>query len=122
MREHKGTYSALFTFSILPYICVTDTVNGLENWKTCIVWSRVKDNLSKQLKLGYFLGLLLQNFKTLGVNPIYFSNLACILKTSYPNYKESGNFEYIVDLQRFLKLHIDIVLILDTLQIVYIFD
>ena len=122
MREHKGTNSALFTFSILPYICVTDTVNGLENCKTCIVWSRVKDNLSKQLKLDYFLGLLLQNFKSLGVNPIYFSNLACILKTSYPNYKESGNFEYIVDLQRFLKLHIDIVLILDTLQIVYIFD
>ena len=105
----RNIFSSFWFQHSALYICVTDTVNGLENCKTCIFWPRVKDNLSKQLKLGYFLRLLLSNFKSLGVKQIYL--LPCLyIENVISNFQKSGNFEYIVDLQRFLKLHIHIVL------------
>lgn len=48
-KAQRNIFSPYWIPHSTPCICVTDTVNGLENCKTCIFWPRVKDNLSKQL-------------------------------------------------------------------------
>lgn len=80
-------------------ICVTDTVNGLENSKTCIFCPRVRDNLSEQLtKTRLLFRAVTLTFQNRGVNKISFSCLAWILDMFYSISKESGHFEYIVHL------------------------